>query len=62
MKNRKSFWTETIPIWVSRKTANGDVSAFSVSGWVFMLVHFLILLNVILWGGYGIYEWVKVVA
>jgi hypothetical protein len=55
------FWTESIPIWVSRKTSTGMISSFNVSGWVFVLVGFLVLLNVLVWGFIGLYEAVMVV-
>lgn len=58
---RNPFWTEKVPIWVSRENASGQISQFEVSGWIFLLVFVLILFNAILWGGYGIYEWVRLV-
>ena len=54
--------TYSLPIWVSRKTADGMVSHFSVPLWLFMLIGLVALLNGLLWGGIGIYEAVRVIA
>lgn len=50
------FWSASIPIWVSRKTASGDISTFNVSGWFFMLIWSVGLINALAWGCIGIYE------
>jgi hypothetical protein len=55
------FWTSSIPIWVSRKNAQGMISQFAVTGWIFMLIGFLVLLNTLAWGFIGLYEAVRVV-
>lgn len=55
------FWTRPIPIWVSRKNADGQISQFAVSGWMFMLLALLALVNAFAWGFIGIYEAVKVI-
>lgn len=57
----KSFWTSSIPVWVSRKTADGDIAAFSISGWLWMLGWILILLNFFIWSFIGLFEAVRVI-
>jgi hypothetical protein len=52
----KGDWGMELPIWVSRKNADGMISQFSVPMWLFMLIGLLVVLNVVLWGGIGLYE------
>jgi hypothetical protein len=49
-----SFWTTNVPIWVSRKTSDGLISQYAVSGWMFMLGWSLICLNILLWSIIGL--------
>lgn len=56
------FLTSSVPIWVSRETADGNISHFSVSGWLFLLIALLVLLNFLAWSGIGLYEAVRVIA
>jgi len=46
---------KSLPIWVSRKNADGMISTFEVPLWLFMLIGVLALLNVVGWGMYGLY-------
>lgn len=55
------FWTQSIPIWASRPTGNGIVSHFNVSGWMFLVLAVLVLVNAVAWGCIGIYEAVRFV-
>lgn len=50
-----------VPIWVSRETADGVISYFAIPLWLFGLIGFLILFNVILWGGIGMFVAVKLI-
>ena len=52
----KSNWTQPAPIWSSRPTAHGIISAYSVQMWQLVLIGFLFQLNAIVWGSIGIYE------
>jgi hypothetical protein len=56
-----SFWTTEIPIWVSRKTSDGLISQFAVSGWVFLLLGFLATFNAVFWGFYGVVQAIELV-
>ncbi len=44
-----SNWTHPVPVWVSRKTAAGDISHLSVPMWLFTAIGATVLLNVVLW-------------
>lgn len=56
---KRELWMQELPIWVSRKDANGMISKFSVPLWLFMLIGLIVLLNFLLWGGIGIYEAIR---
>lgn len=56
----RELWFAQIPIWVSRKTADGMTSQFSVPLYLFMIIGLLGVLNFLLWGGIGIYEAARV--
>lgn len=45
-----------VPVWVSRRNADGVIAQFTVSMWLFMLIGIVMLCNVLLWGGIGLYE------
>lgn len=45
-----------MPIYVTRKTADGTTGSLSISvGWA-LLVLLFVALNAILWGAYGLFE------
>lgn len=48
-----------VPLWVSRKDADGMIYTFSVSGLVFTLIALLLTLNVVAWGIIGLVEVVQ---
>ena len=45
----------SLPIYVTRETAHGETAEYSLSLWMTLLAGLLVWLNVVLWGGYGIY-------
>ncbi len=51
----------SLPIYVTRKTANGDVASYSISIWMSLLVIFLGWTNAVVWGALGLYFAVKAV-
>ena len=51
-----------MPIWVSRPEADGMTHALKVSAWQILILWFVIFANALLWGGFGIYEAVRVIA
>jgi hypothetical protein len=56
-----SKWSHPIPVWVSRKNADGQIAQFTVSLWMFMTLAIGILLNALLWIGIGLYAAVQVI-
>lgn len=55
----KGDWTRSVPVWVSRKTASGMVSAFSLPMWFLMAIGMVASLNAIAWGVIGLIEVVQ---
>jgi hypothetical protein len=53
------FWTDSVPVWVSRPTASGQITAFTLSGWMFMLLAVLLLANLFGWSVVGLVELVQ---
>lgn len=53
---------ESFPLYVTRKTAGGTTMTYSQSLWISILVLWMVELNIILWSGVGVYEFVKFVA
>jgi hypothetical protein len=49
------------PIYVTRKTADGETANYSLSIWMTLLVILLLWLNVVVWGCLGLYEAVRVI-
>lgn len=49
-------WTHSFPVWVSRKDTNGMIASFTMPLWCALSLFALIVLNVLLWGGIGVYE------
>jgi hypothetical protein len=56
---RNAFWTKEVPIWVSRKTSDGVIAQFAVSGWLFFLLALLLTLNLLVWSVIGLVEAVQ---
>lgn len=54
-------WTTPVPIWVSRKTADGYVTTFTVGFWLFLILGFVLLANVLLWSGIGLFVALKLI-
>ena len=54
-------WTTPLPIWVSRQTADGRTSNFTVPLWLFLLIGFALLINLVLWSGIGIFVALKLI-
>lgn len=52
----------SIPVYTTRKTADGYTMTYSMSAWMPFLALFLVVLNMIVWGVIGLYEAYKVVA
>lgn len=46
----------SLPVYVTRKTANGQTASYSCPAWMPIFAVLLFLLNVIVWGGIGLYE------
>lgn len=51
----------SIPVYVTRKTADGKTGSLSLSIWTALLVLLLVWLNAVIWGCIGIYEAVRLV-
>jgi hypothetical protein len=45
-----------IPVYVTRKTADGSTGSYSLSLWMTLLAIFLVWLNIVLWCSYGIVQ------
>lgn len=50
-----SKWSHPIPIWVSRKNADGDIAQFTVALWLHLVLFLMLLANALLWAGIGLY-------
>lgn len=59
---RRQRYIHPIPIWVSRKNADGFISEFTVPLWLFLVIGLVALANALLWGGIGLYEAARVIA
>lgn len=46
----------SVPIYVTRQSANGETGSYFISLWVSLLCILIAILNIVLWGGIGIYE------
>ena len=59
-KDRTSITIEglnnSIPVYVTRKTANGETVQYSQSLWMTLAVQLLVTFNAILWGIYGLIQ------
>lgn len=58
-KHGTGSFSESIPVYVTRKTAGGETSSFSVSMWIPLLTMFLFFFNAILWGVIGLVKGVE---
>lgn len=52
---------ESFPIYTTRKSGDGTTMTYSQSFWISTLVLWMVELNIILWSGVGLYEFVKFV-
>lgn len=50
-----------VPVYVTRKNANGIIGSFSINGWVAVAALFLWSANAILWGIAGILIAIRVI-
>ena len=56
IKTRGSATMQTsIPVYVTRKTANGETGSFSLSLWMSLLALMLVWANIVLWSLFGIF-------
>lgn len=53
-------WNIQSPVYVTRKTAHDETGSVSMSLWMQLLTLILIWLNIVIWGGIGLYEAVRV--
>jgi len=64
MRRRKFMWgdlSQVMPLYVTRKTANGETGSLSISVWSALLILLLVVFNIIVWGLIGLYEAARVV-
>lgn len=54
-------WTHPLPLWVSRKDADGVIANISVPMWLFMYIWASIIINAMVWGAIGLWVAVRVV-
>ena len=54
-------WGFQIPIYVTRKRADGCIGAINMGAWLMMIIYLLVVLNVLSWGVLGLYFAAKVV-
>lgn len=47
---------EALPVYVTRKDANGQTTTYSMSIWVTLFVMIVVGLNIIVWGLIALYE------
>jgi len=55
-------WFETVPVFVTRKTADDFIYHIDIPVWMTLLIALIVLINIFLWGGIGIYEAIKMIA
>lgn len=55
------FLRMSVPVYVTRPTAQGDIMTFSINATVSILVLFLATANAVAWGLIGIYSAVRFV-
>lgn len=48
------------PIYVTRKNADGIIATYSLSIWMTLLALMIVWTNIVVWGGIGLYEAVRV--
>lgn len=51
-----------VPVYTTRKSANGQTFTYSMSAWLPFLAMSLVTMNVIVWGVIGLYEAYKVIS
>lgn len=47
-------WTDSIPFYVTRETAGGEIYTYAISAWISLLGISLIWINILLWGLVGL--------
>lgn len=52
---------DSLPVYVTRKTANGYTGSYSLAAWMPLLAIALIWLNIVVWGCVGLYEAARIV-
>lgn len=62
MRNILSTLSLSIPIHVTRKTADGTIGHWSVNAWLALVGLLLVTTNIILWGIVGVIQAVGVLA
>jgi hypothetical protein len=50
------YWKEQVPIFVTRPTANKTIFDINVPMWLALLLALIVLFNLLLWGGIGVFE------
>lgn len=53
--------SESFPIYTTRKSGGGETMTYSQTYWMTALAQLLIWFNIVIWGGIGIYEAVRLV-
>jgi hypothetical protein len=51
---------DPIPIYVTRKNANGVSATWTINAFIPLLAMFIVFANIILWGIFGFYEVIHV--
>jgi len=51
----------SIPVYVTRKDADGNTGTYSYSIWMTLLAGFVVWLNVVVWGAVGLVTAVRVI-
>jgi hypothetical protein len=54
-------WNQQIPVYVTRKTADGLTGNLSIPAWMFVLFGVMLEINVFLWLAIGIGEAIKLI-
>ena len=51
----------SLPFYVTNKTAGGLIMSYSMNVWLIILAMFLVMANLLLWGGIGIWKAFEVI-
>jgi hypothetical protein len=56
-------WFIPIPVYVTRKTAGSNSTGyFSLAAWIAIPTFYIVALNILLWGGIGIWKAIEVIS